>query len=445
MTGRVQSLRSSTAGSRPTGRQPGELYANFADAQLGVVNAANTAQDLIGVRFFSNATSYAIGDHVIQGGRIQRAIAVISPGPFTANQWSQVATMADVTGTYVPVSGGTMTGALILNANPVSALGAAPKQYVDSAVATYLPLAGGALSGNLSGPSGIFSGNLNAGALGITGNANIGGSLGVPGGQIVIPPGPAGGVNPVIFMTDGSTNRLVLYFNVATGQTTLVDVYSSANITMGPANEIDLNAGTVAVASTLSVGTVINIPNNGSNIAMYGTCNVYSDTGSWGFGESADIRTGTSWRYIFDKASGTRLWYDSNSRAVMVCDPAGNLSISGVLGQGSDVDLKRDITDAPDGIEQVRLMRPRRYHRTIHDDPPADVTWSVPDREELGFVAQEMQEALPHAVRDHDENTLAIELMPLIATLVNAVKDLDARLEAIENSSPTSITVTKGR
>ena len=87
---------------------------------------------------------------------------------------------------------------------------------------------------------------------------------------------------------------------------------------------------------------------------------------------------------------------------------------------------------APDGMDAIRLMRPRRYHR-VHTQPPADQPgWRVPDREELGFVAQEVQEALPHAVKPHDENTLALDLMALIAALTNAVKELDARLATME-------------
>ena len=35
MTGRVQSIRSNVSGNRPTGRQPGELYVNWADGQIG--------------------------------------------------------------------------------------------------------------------------------------------------------------------------------------------------------------------------------------------------------------------------------------------------------------------------------------------------------------------------------------------------------------------------
>jgi hypothetical protein len=56
----------------------------------------------------------------------------------------------------VPLGGGTMTGPLILNANPGANLGAATKQYVDSGVnsvgnfaATMVPLAGGTMTGLL--------------------------------------------------------------------------------------------------------------------------------------------------------------------------------------------------------------------------------------------------------------------------------------------------------
>ena len=49
MTGRVQTLRSTVAGNRPTGRQPGELYVNWADNQFGVINASSAAQDLLAI------------------------------------------------------------------------------------------------------------------------------------------------------------------------------------------------------------------------------------------------------------------------------------------------------------------------------------------------------------------------------------------------------------
>jgi hypothetical protein len=90
MTGRVQSLRSSVAGNRPTGRQPGELYVNFADAQLGVVNATNAAQDLIAVTFYSTAANYVVGQFVIQGGQLYRCVVANAPGAFNPAQWAQI-------------------------------------------------------------------------------------------------------------------------------------------------------------------------------------------------------------------------------------------------------------------------------------------------------------------------------------------------------------------
>ena len=49
----------------------------------------------------------------------------------------------------VKTSGGTMTGYLVLAADPVSNMQAATKQYVDGKVGNYLPLTGGTLSGTL--------------------------------------------------------------------------------------------------------------------------------------------------------------------------------------------------------------------------------------------------------------------------------------------------------
>src|SRR5262245_34388986 len=58
-------------------------------------------------------------------------------------------------GVFLPYSGGTMTGPLNLFRDPLNALEAAPKQYVDTAVSNalstvsggYLPLVGGTLTG----------------------------------------------------------------------------------------------------------------------------------------------------------------------------------------------------------------------------------------------------------------------------------------------------------
>jgi hypothetical protein len=69
-------------------------------------------------------------------------------GTHTNSNWDKVDGLFPngSTGTFMPLSGGTMTGPLVLNADPTVVLGAATKQYADK----MLPLAGGAMTGPLT-------------------------------------------------------------------------------------------------------------------------------------------------------------------------------------------------------------------------------------------------------------------------------------------------------
>jgi hypothetical protein len=69
--------------------------------------------------------------------------------------------------TVLPITGGTLTGPLVLKADPGTALGAATKQYVDAAAAAagtgiFLPLTGGTLTGALTLPAAPPATALNA-------------------------------------------------------------------------------------------------------------------------------------------------------------------------------------------------------------------------------------------------------------------------------------------
>jgi hypothetical protein len=149
MTNRVQVFRTPTTGVAPAAgtRLSGELWVNFADLQLGVIDASKNAQKLVAVRYFSATANYAAGDFVIQAGVLYVAKGAVTAGAFNATQWTKVAAATDPDGPHLALAGGTMTGALVLAADPGAALGAATKQYVDGKVtaAPYLPLAGGTM------------------------------------------------------------------------------------------------------------------------------------------------------------------------------------------------------------------------------------------------------------------------------------------------------------
>lgn len=98
MVNRVQTLRSAVAGQRPaTGsRPPGELYVNWADRQLGVIDAGGAAVDLIAVRYFNAAAAYVAGDLVIFSGQLYKAKAAVTPGAFVPAAWDKYYTQPEV-------------------------------------------------------------------------------------------------------------------------------------------------------------------------------------------------------------------------------------------------------------------------------------------------------------------------------------------------------------
>jgi hypothetical protein len=166
MPNRVQTLRSSVPGNVPQAgtRAPGELWLNFVDGHIGYIDSAQTAQKLLGVRLFVTSANYVSGDFVVYAGNLYQAVAPSASGPFIASNWTKIGTAQDLS-QYLNLGGGTLTGPLVLAADPSAPAQAATKNYVDvgdAAVAalanTKLPLTGGTLTGALNGTTGNFSG-----------------------------------------------------------------------------------------------------------------------------------------------------------------------------------------------------------------------------------------------------------------------------------------------
>jgi hypothetical protein len=159
----IQILRSSTPGSVPTAKQPGEPFVNFADNSFGVFDT--TAVSLIPIRFFSTLAAYVPNDHVVETatGSLWKCIAATGPGPFVAADWTELgaagAPPAETDPLALHLTGGTMTGPIVLAADPAAALEPVTLQYLESLLGPvpgpYLPLAAGPLS-PLTGPLHLY-------------------------------------------------------------------------------------------------------------------------------------------------------------------------------------------------------------------------------------------------------------------------------------------------
>jgi hypothetical protein len=89
----------------------------------------------------------------ISSVRAQLAPATIAVQP--VNKSYVDTSIAAITGNYLPLTGGAMSGALILPGDPTASSQAATKHYADALASTELPLAGGTLGGTLNTPNGV--------------------------------------------------------------------------------------------------------------------------------------------------------------------------------------------------------------------------------------------------------------------------------------------------
>lgn len=98
----------------------------------------------------------------------------------------------------------------------------------------------------------------------------------------------------------------------------------------------------------------------------------------------------------------------------------GAITAPGVT-DSSDAKFKLDIRALHDGMEILRSLKPIRFWNTLTE------------REEVGFVAQDLRNILPEVVSTDDNGDLAVAYQRMVAPLVAAVQAIDARLTALES------------
>ncbi|WP_419172486.1 tail fiber domain-containing protein [Halobacteriovorax sp.] len=120
--------------------------------------------------------------------------------------------------------------------------------------------------------------------------------------------------------------------------------------------------------------------------------------------------------YVINYADGRIRTYAGSGSA---CSKAGG---SATFSCSSDRRLKHDIEDFNDGIEAIMKLRPRTY------------VWRADDKKVLnyGFIAQEVQEVIPHAVTEdeREEGTfLSLDQGAFTPYIINAIQDLNTEIE----------------
>jgi hypothetical protein len=227
--------------------------------------------------------------------------------------------------------------------------------------------------------------------------------------------------------------------NVAVGSGCLSSNTTGAqNVAVG---RLALNANTTAQSNTAigyTAGNVISTGNNnvcvGFAAGSYSTPlttggqNVFIGTNSGPSSASVDYEMVITTLNSVGKGASTG-FINPNGGGVYQGNNSTLWSVT------SDARLKKNIVDNNTGLDLINQIQVRNFEYRL----PEEVTEVSQDQAiqktgiQLGAIAQELQSVLPECVKQESTGIYTVDADPLIWYLVNAVKELNAKITALEN------------
>jgi hypothetical protein len=199
-----------------------------------------------------------------------------------------------------------------------------------------------------------------------------------------------------------SGNLAVTGTSAHTGNSTFTTLSASGAATL---------SSTLAVtgATTLNAATTINLASAGAlNINTSGTLNglrFYS-----GGTITGQLGASTTYPFYVANAAGTAMIYS---------DTSGNFTATANISAYSDAKLKTNVRTIDDALTLVEQIRGVYYDRIDSGEHG------------IGVIAQEVKNVFPQAVHEND-GTLSVAYGNLIGPLIEAVKELSARVKELE-------------
>ena len=196
-----------------SGSNAAVTYGQFMSGLAGIANV-DASQLLVtptGGTSAAKLSDFAASTLRLTGGTLTGALT-LAADPAASMQATTKKYVDNQVATALPKSGGALSGALSLAADPTTSLQAATKQYVNGQVATAVPKAGGALSGPLTlaaDPSGLLQAATKQYVDGQVSTAvpNAGGTLSGPLTLAADPAGGSAGSHKAVCGYPGVTHR----------------------------------------------------------------------------------------------------------------------------------------------------------------------------------------------------------------------------------------------
>jgi len=217
------------------------------------------------------------------------------------------------------------------------------------------------------------------------------------------------GVSSLYRMTTGMNNSALGY---GSG---LYDVSGNSNTYLG-ASSSQLQGDNNVYHNSTAIG--YNSVINASNQIMLG--GLYTSTYPTVFIPSGNINLGNNCS-ILTSTINSLSNFSINAGATGTVAVTGNISATGSITSGSDYRIKENVTPLDDSFT-IDNLRPVTYKHT------------VAQKQDIGFIAHEVQEVFPFLVNGEKdgENLQTLNYTGLIGILVKEIQDLKKHVKLLE-------------
>jgi hypothetical protein len=215
------------------------------------------------------------------------------------------------------------------------------------------------------------------------------------------------GANEANFFVRDLTGNSTLPFRIRPGApTSSLDISPSGNVGIGissPQAKLDVQGNVkIRSANTLEFGA--GVPGKQEQAGTIGYGNLTAEALNI-------VGAGTS---LTDRKVAI---YSEGGMTIM-----GNLTLQGVVASSSDARLKTNVRPLPGALSGVQALQGHRYHFKAGKGP---------EGEQLGFIAQELEQVYPELVTTAPDGLKAVNYAQLTPVLVEAIKEQQRQIDQL--------------
>lgn len=234
-----------------------------------------------------------------------------------------------------------------------------------------------------------------------------------------------GTVNVSLLPTSGVV--AATYGNATNIPVIVVDTYgritSASNVTVvGGVSSVGGATGAVSNAQILSAFSTAVAPGTSGNVLTSNGTNWVSSAAAGG-GATITGETASSSTYypVFTTTTSGTLSAANVSTSKLYFTPSSGTLNATVFNSLSDASQKTDVETVTNAVQTVNLLT------------GVEFVWADTGKKSAGVIAQELETILPHLVETNYEGFKSVNYSGIIAYLIEANKELAARVVALEN------------